>query len=76
MCIRDSNYSELSEFDALMKQHPERKWRPEDLVEIAVKKEPYFLPAKGWHYSNTNTVLIGLIIEKLTGHSLLSLIHI
>lgn len=64
------NYSELPEFDAFMKQTPGRKWKPEELVDIAVKKEPYFLPGLGWHYSNTNTVLIGMIIEKLTGHTL------
>jgi D-alanyl-D-alanine carboxypeptidase len=28
--------------------------------------QPYFAPGKGWHYSNTNTVLLGLIIEQLT----------
>jgi D-alanyl-D-alanine carboxypeptidase len=64
------NYSELDAFDVMMKQSPGRKWKPEELVDIAVKNDPYFLPGKGWHYSNTNTVLIGMIIEKLTGHTL------
>jgi D-alanyl-D-alanine carboxypeptidase len=64
------NYSELAEFGAMMNQTPGRKWKPEELVDVAVKKEPYFKPGLGWHYSNTNTVLIGMIIEKLTVHSL------
>ncbi|MEO8514896.1 MAG: serine hydrolase domain-containing protein [Ignavibacteria bacterium] len=64
------NYSELEEFNTMMSQTPGRKWKPEELVSIAVKKEPYFKPGLGWHYSNTNTVLIGMIIEKLTVHSL------
>lgn len=64
------NYSELDEFNTMMSQTPGRKWKPEELVDIAVKKEPYFSPGLGWHYSNTNTILIGMIIEKLTGHPL------
>lgn len=28
---------------------------------------PYFAPGNGWHYSNTNYYLLGLIIEKVTG---------
>jgi D-alanyl-D-alanine carboxypeptidase len=64
------NYSELDEFAVQMTQTPGRKWKPNELVEIAVKQKPYFAPGLGWHYSNTNTVLIGMIIEKLTVHSL------
>ncbi|TQE22190.1 class A beta-lactamase-related serine hydrolase [Streptomyces ipomoeae] len=41
---------------------------PEQLVAIAMKHEPYFAPGTGWHYSNTNYVLAGLIIEKATGN--------
>lgn len=70
------NYSESGDFDAMMKQSPNRKWKPEELVEIGVKNEPYFLPGAGWHYSNTNTVLLGMIIEKLSGHSLATEIKI
>ncbi len=30
-------------------------------------RSPYFKPGKGWKYSNTNYVLLGLIAEKATG---------
>jgi D-alanyl-D-alanine carboxypeptidase len=33
-------------------------------------KEPYFRPGKGWHYSNTNYLLLAMIITKATGSSL------
>ena len=33
-------------------------------------EEPYFAPDAGYHYSNTNTVLLGLVAEKLTGQTL------
>lgn len=32
--------------------------------------KPYFKPGRGWHYSNTNYLLLGLIAEKITGESL------
>jgi D-alanyl-D-alanine carboxypeptidase len=32
--------------------------------------KPYFRPGRGWHYSNTNYLLLGLVAEKVTGESL------
>ena len=29
--------------------------------------KPYFPPGRGWHYSNTNYVYLGLIAERVTG---------
>ena len=42
---------------------------PEQLVAMALAHEPYFAPGAGWNYSNTNYVLIGQIIGKVTGRS-------
>ncbi|MER6073126.1 serine hydrolase domain-containing protein [Streptomyces sp. NPDC001817] len=42
---------------------------PGELVSIAMKHEPYFAPGTSWKYSNTNYVLAGMVIEKVTGHS-------
>lgn len=41
-------------------------WRPEQLVDAALRLGP---PAHGWLYSNTNYILLGMIIQKVTGHS-------
>jgi D-alanyl-D-alanine carboxypeptidase len=32
--------------------------------------KPYFKPGKGWHYSNTNYLVLGLIAERVDGRSL------
>jgi D-alanyl-D-alanine carboxypeptidase len=40
-----------------------------DLLDIALAHKPYFAPGKGFHYSNTNYVLLGMVIEKVTRHS-------
>ncbi|MGH8909134.1 MAG: serine hydrolase domain-containing protein [Egibacteraceae bacterium] len=42
-------------------------FRPEELVAIAVSQPPRFPPGTDWSYSNTNYIVAGLIIEKVTG---------
>lgn len=64
------NYSEAKEFDDSMQANPKKLWKPEELVEVSVRNGTYFEPGKGWHYSNTNTTLLGMIIEKITGNKL------
>jgi D-alanyl-D-alanine carboxypeptidase len=41
-------------------------WRPRQLVDVALRLGP---PVHGWLYSNTNYILLGMIIQKVTGHS-------
>jgi D-alanyl-D-alanine carboxypeptidase len=45
---------------------PYKVWQPNELLAIAYKYPPYFAPGKGFHYSNTNYILLGLIMEQLT----------
>ncbi|WP_053643034.1 serine hydrolase domain-containing protein [Streptomyces sp. XY431] len=50
----------------------EGRWtdfRPEELVSAAVGHPPYFEPGQGWYYSNTNYILTGMIIRKVTGRT-------
>jgi D-alanyl-D-alanine carboxypeptidase len=42
------------------------KITPRELVAIAVKHPPLFAPGAQWNYSNTNYLLLGLIIEAVT----------
>src|SRR5215472_3298035 len=41
-------------------------WRPQQLIDAALRLGP---PVRGWLYSNTNYILLGMIIQKVTGHS-------
>ncbi|WP_276573911.1 serine hydrolase domain-containing protein [Streptomyces sp. 135] len=43
-----------------------RYYEPRELLGIALRHEAHFEPGKKWEYSNTNYVLAGLIIEKVT----------
>ena len=45
-----------------------RIWKPEEILEYI--KEPHFQPGNGWGYSNTNYLLMAMIIEKATGRTL------
>jgi D-alanyl-D-alanine carboxypeptidase len=47
-----------------------RSWAPRELVAIAAGQPLTFPPGGGFHYSNTNYVLAGLIVEAVTGRSL------
>jgi D-alanyl-D-alanine carboxypeptidase len=44
-------------------------YTPEQLIAIAMKHRPAFAPGTAWSYSNTNYVLVGMIIQRVTGHS-------
>lgn len=58
------SYTELKSFNAVMDAEPNRAWHPEELVKIGLAEPVDFAPGGGWHYSNTNTVLAGLVVER------------
>lgn len=50
----------------LTEQSLEQTWQPQQLVDLALQQGP---PVRGWLYSNTNYILLGMIIQKVTGQS-------
>jgi D-alanyl-D-alanine carboxypeptidase len=42
---------------------------PASLIRAALTHRPAFAPGAKWHYSNTNYVLLGMIVEQVTGRS-------
>lgn len=42
-------------------------WTPRQVIALALRNPPQFAPGTSWKYSNTNYLLLGLIIERLTG---------
>ena len=41
---------------------------PQELVRLGLSQPVTNAPGKGWAYSNTNYIVLGLLIERLTGH--------
>ncbi|HEY6326810.1 MAG TPA: serine hydrolase domain-containing protein [Candidatus Cybelea sp.] len=56
------------QFDQLNWKVP-KDFSPRMLVAWAVQHKPYFAPNRGYRYSNTNYLLLGLIIEAATKDS-------
>lgn len=44
-------------------------WTAKDKVAAGVRQPPYFNPGTGYRYSNTDYVLAGMLIEKVTGRT-------
>lgn len=60
------NYTEEKIFDNPSDNIPTQQWSPNELVSISLVHSSVSSPGK-FNYSNTNTVLLGLIAEKVTG---------
>jgi D-alanyl-D-alanine carboxypeptidase len=65
-----ANYGENKDLVASIEKEPHRVWAPSELVDIAISMGQHFPPGEGWYYSNTNFILLGMIIEKVTGNRL------
>ncbi|WP_242277825.1 serine hydrolase [Bacillus cereus group sp. BfR-BA-01446] len=61
-----AEYSKSKEADFT---NPKRVYTAEELVKIGLSAPPDFAPGKGWSYSNTGYVLLGMLIEKVTGNN-------
>ncbi len=49
-------------------KNPSKTWSPHELVEYTkVNMEPLFVPGDSYHYTDTEYVLLGLIIEEISG---------
>ncbi|UCF33895.1 MAG: beta-lactamase family protein [Phycisphaerales bacterium] len=57
------------EMQARVRQEPQKVWRPEELIAFVLDKEPLFPVGKGWAYADTNYILVGMIIEQVTGRT-------
>lgn len=54
---------------------PFRQWTPEELMQIGVSKPMEFAPGANWGYSHTNYVILGRVLEKITGMPLVDAIR-
>ncbi|WP_017237965.1 serine hydrolase domain-containing protein [Streptomyces sp. SS] len=54
-------------FGAGFLEHRYDTWPAGKLVSVAMTHKPEFAPGTAWSYSNTNYVLAGMVIEKVTG---------
>ena len=65
--MRSGLFNYLAELGPKLYKHPQRAWTPQELLDIAFSKPLQFQPGTQFDYSNTNTVLLGLVVEKASG---------
>ena len=63
--IPDLNENDNFYLDVL--NNPNRKWQQEELLSFFYRAKPLFKPGDTAIYSNTNTVLVSMVIEYATG---------
>jgi D-alanyl-D-alanine carboxypeptidase len=55
----------------VLESEPDKFWEPEDTIRWAKEKyPPIFVPGEGFHYSDINYLIAGLVIESATGQQL------
>jgi D-alanyl-D-alanine carboxypeptidase len=60
-----ADFFQNPKFDAALNRAKLRVWTPDEVLPFVGK--PAFAPGKGWGYSNTNYVLLGLVAERAGG---------
>jgi D-alanyl-D-alanine carboxypeptidase len=64
------DYTEDQRLGEAILANPGRQWAPRELLPFAFSHPALFAPGTNWSYSNTNYILLGLVIEAVTGHKL------
>jgi D-alanyl-D-alanine carboxypeptidase len=62
-----ANYSSTPALGEQLNADPLRTWTDDELLAIAFAEPLQFEPGTSYEYSNTNTVLLGRVIEAVTG---------
>ena len=62
-----ASYTFNEQFQEQLFSDPQRVWTPEEVVQIGIEDSPAFDPGTEFQYSNTNTVLLGLVLQQATG---------
>jgi D-alanyl-D-alanine carboxypeptidase len=64
------DYSEDDAHTQAVIADPGRRWSPHELLSVAFAHPPLFRPGTSWFYANTNYVVLGLLVEAVTGRPL------
>ena len=60
-------YEFKKEFTDYLTANPMKVWTPEERLAYLFDSKAAFEAGKGWDYSDTNYIVLGMIIEKVTG---------
>jgi D-alanyl-D-alanine carboxypeptidase len=63
-------YEMKPEFTRDLTAAPDKVWTAEERIAYVLGETPPFEAGKGWTYSDTNYILLGMILERVTGRTL------
>jgi D-alanyl-D-alanine carboxypeptidase len=63
-------YEMNPKFTADLRANPDKTWSPEEEIAYLLDRPPPFAAGQGWDYSDTNYIVLGMIMEGLTGTKL------
>ncbi|MGW0816682.1 serine hydrolase domain-containing protein [Streptomyces viridiviolaceus] len=69
------NYSEDDDFFKALTSDPRRPFTPRELLDYSFRHPVLFPPGEKFFYSNTNLILLGLVVEKVSGQPLEDYVH-
>jgi D-alanyl-D-alanine carboxypeptidase len=61
-----AHHPDEAEFFKALAANRDRQWKPEEIVALVLDKKAPFAAGKGFSYSDTNYILAGMIIERVT----------
>jgi len=68
-------YEFTEQFTRDLTASPDRVWQPEELVAYILDTPAPFKAGQGWDYSDTNYIILGMILERITGKTLYAAIE-
>ena len=63
-------YEMNPKFTADLRAQPDKVWTPEEEIAYLFDATPPFAAGQGWDYSDTNYIVLGMILEGITGTKL------
>jgi len=61
-----SNYTHSENFDNMLREHPNKYLSLQELAHLAYSQPDASRPSEKYNYTNTDYILLGMIIEKIT----------
>jgi len=55
--------------ERIIKENPDKEWSVEERLSYIIEEPPVNPPGEGWAYADSHYLILGLIIEKVTGRS-------
>lgn len=59
-------YYELGDFMQRLRKEPDKTWTPDECISYTLGRPPLFAAGTDWSYADTNYLILGLVMERIT----------